>query len=291
LASRIPYEWGVFLLSRLFSATPLQSRLFHEAVERLRTIQTWIGRPIELNQAVSRHLFANAAKDWRLLALGDLRWSRAKKMFTTKGQEILERYRDQQPGVILVNSHFGVARTAGKMFYENGFPLTVISEADDAALFANIECKSLLTNELAPFQVIREASRELEAGRSLYISADGSQGDAGIELNFLGKSRPFRTGFAQLAIKTGAPVVPVFGTVNEHGFVHIQIHDPLDCGLDTQPKRDRIAFLVEQYARLLESYWIADPGNIREEQFLSHHNDYGIHTARTIAREIRSRAA
>ncbi len=112
-----------------------------------------------------------------------------------------------------------------------------------------------------------------------------------MEIDFLGRQRVFRTGFAQLAIKTGVPAIPFFAPVDESGVVHIQIHEPLDSGNSTQPKSERISSLIEQYAKLLEGYWIADPGNIRKEQFLSHQNHYGRQTEPTVPSPSRSRAA
>lgn len=83
----------------------------------------------------------------------------------------------------------------------------------------------------------------------------------------------------------------MFAPVDEHGVVHIQFHEPLDAELPTQPKRERIASLVQQYVKLLESYWITDPGNIRISQMQGFANSYRNQINRQAAREILSRAA
>ncbi|MBD3676062.1 MAG: lysophospholipid acyltransferase family protein [Planctomycetaceae bacterium] len=278
LASRMSYEWAIVFLRHVFSSRLLQSKFFPESRQRIQTIATWLNQPVDVNKAVSRHLFANECKDWRMLAFGEMSLDRIEKSVTIEGEEILEQYRGQQPGALIVNSHFGAARVVGKIIAEKNFPLTTISVGGRASKLANVEANLLLTKNSSPTQIVRQSIRDLESGRYLYISADGAQGDAGIEIDFLGRKRIFRTGFAQLAIKTGAPAIPIFATVDDRGIVNIQIHEPLDPGLNSQSKSERISHLVTQYARLLESYWIQDPGNIRQDQFEKHLHGYGLTT-------------
>jgi len=275
----------------MFCSERLQSRLFHKTLKRLRKIEAWIDGPVEPKEAVGRHILVHAGMKWRLLSMGDMSLKRARKFITIEGLEILEKYRDQQTRIVLINSHFGAYRVVSKILCQSGFPLTIVTGQSFGSKLANYECPLLLTGELLPTQIIRESTRAIETNRILCISADGREGNSGIEHNFLGKKRVFRTGFAQLAIKTKAPVIPVFSTVDEYGKVHIKLHAPLDSGDSTQTKSDRIYALVQQYVKLLEGYWIADPGNIRMGQFRLLLKDDENLTTRQADSEESSRAA
>jgi hypothetical protein len=164
LASTLPYESGKTLLSHLFSSEILQSLLFHETLERLRTIETWVGRPIDMKQAVARNIFANACWNWRLLAIGNMSWERATQSIKVNGFDILEQHREQQPGKIIIYSHFGAARVTSKLLSQNGFPLTIVARRNITSKFANFECPLVLTESLLPIQIIRESAEAIEAG-------------------------------------------------------------------------------------------------------------------------------
>ncbi len=110
------------------------------------------------------------------------------------------------------------------------------------------------------------ARRVLAAGGVVRITADGSSG-GGRALTFpvLGRVHTFKIGFAELALLTGATVLPVRASVGRTGEVQIAFLPALDSGLPTMPHEERINLLMGQYVAFLEQSWRADPANIHTE--------------------------
>src|SRR5437870_11841779 len=113
-------------------------------------------------------------------------------------------------------------------------------------------------------RVVVQAEKALKRGKVVHLAADGPKGESGFILTFLGRQRHFAAGFAELAVKTGAVVVPVFAPFDEHGRVNIQILEALDGGSESMAHSERVELLVRQYARLLEQRWSQDPGNVHQ---------------------------
>jgi KDO2-lipid IV(A) lauroyltransferase len=109
---------------------------------------------------------------------------------------------------------------------------------------------------------VLQARQILERQGVVHIIADGYQGSSIMSLPFLGRWRPFRTGFAELAVQTGARVVPVFASLDKHGRVTVEFLPPLESRPKALKPQEHIMSLLTQYARLLEQRWLADPGNI-----------------------------
>ena len=100
-------------------------------------------------------------------------------------------------------------------------------------------------------------------------------------LPFLQRLRPFRTSFAELALLTGAVVLPVSAILDRQGIPEITFYPSFDVGDEAQPKSERIEQMVKQYAGFLETEWVKTPGNIR----LLHIKDYLHFLAQGLAEE------
>ncbi|NLG26466.1 MAG: hypothetical protein GX557_01035, partial [Chloroflexi bacterium] len=112
-----------------------------------------------------------------------------------------------------------------------------------------------LTNQLY------EAQRALRSGGCALIAADGRQGaSADIEVPFLGHRRPFKSGFAELALSADARVVPLSVTVAPSGRLRVRLDAPLTPIGTTHA--ERVHSLVLQYAAWLEREWSQDLGNV-----------------------------
>ncbi len=107
------------------------------------------------------------------------------------------------------------------------------------------------------------ARRVLMDGGMLHMVPDGLQGNSGVPVPFHGRVRRLATGFAELAVSTGAPVVPVIATMDVDGRIHVEFSAPLDTGPEDMERRERIEGLIRQYARFLEIRWSDDPGGVR----------------------------
>ena len=103
--------------------------------------------------------------------------------------------------------------------------------------------------------------RQLKKGGTVVVSGDAHMGDDEIVLPIMGKSRGFRAGFAALASTTGAPMLPMFTSMDYAG--HITVH--IQPELKQRPRlarKKRIKDLVVKYVDRLEAHWKAHPGNL-----------------------------
>ncbi len=106
------------------------------------------------------------------------------------------------------------------------------------------------------------AQARLEQGGLVHVLADGYKGQQGIVLPFAGRQRPFQTGFAELALLTGATVLPVALAYTKQWNIAIHFGPPLAFAAVEQPHRQRIRGLVEQYAACLQEQWHQQPQEI-----------------------------
>lgn len=111
-------------------------------------------------------------------------------------------------------------------------------------------------------QQFTEALGELQNRGVVIIAGDGKQGRRGLEVAFLGKRLWFGSGFAELAERSGAVVLPVFAWTAEDATSHLMVEAPLGPAVG-EDHQARIAWWVGAYARRLEAFWQAHPASIR----------------------------
>jgi len=108
------------------------------------------------------------------------------------------------------------------------------------------------------------AKRVLALGGIVYILPDEQDGlSRGIPVPVHGRTRRFKTGFAELALDTGAPVVPVsMGIDVLRREVALSFLEPLDAGPAGMPRAARVEGLVRRYAAYLGEEWRRWPGTV-----------------------------
>lgn len=112
-------------------------------------------------------------------------------------------------------------------------------------------------NSVITFQVserLKEASEVLRRGGVVWIAGDGAAGKVRKVLTKYGRQFPFRAGAADLAVKTGAPLILVFPDLKESGIIEAEFLSPLLPGLKGTPAV-RAGNLLQQYAETYISRW------------------------------------
>lgn len=123
-----------------------------------------------------------------------------------------------------------------------------------------------------------KAKSTLIHGGIVSIFPDGGGGiSRSILLPFHGQIRGFRTGFAELALETGATIIPISIRVEiRKKKIEISSLEPMDMGSVDMNHADRVELLVEQYADYLRKEWACYPGNVPLRQMRRHIlNRYG----------------
>lgn len=220
-------------------------------------------------QVMHQALFCdNFIRPWRW-RLSTWQPQQLAQVVTVRGWEAWRTAYKQRNGIILVTYHTLAARLLLPWLAHAGVePSLVLGsryQADDTADLPN-----------SPFLYARQlhaAQGCLAAGGVVQILPDGFQGSGGISLPLYQHTRLFRTAFAELALLTGAIVMPASVILTLAGKIEITFHPPLCVGEKSQPRRENIEALVKHYVAFLHTAWCAAPGNIsigHMAQFLKH---------------------
>lgn len=200
------------------------------------------------------------------------------RSFSVDGFEHIDRALAAGKGVIFALPHLGGWEWAGRWMTDKGYRLTVVVEAlqppELFEWFADLR-KSLgmtvVPTGPAAGGAVLQALRE---NHVVCLLSDRDLDRNGIEVNFFGERTTLPAGPATLAVRTGAPILPVgvyfTDAVNGH---HAVVRPPLslerrgglreDVARITQNLAHELEFLIrrspEQW-HLFQPNWPSDPG-------------------------------
>ena len=237
--------------------------------------------PAGKQKLLSEMLATLFLKKWRLKVISNLSKKQFDKYISFQNLETLQKSYDSGKGVILLNSHFGIAEVSLSVFPRKGFKNfhTVVGSAGaDSEKFTGInpeiQANKLVFEKFSDaelFKVLLKSKHVLNDGGIVHILGDAYHGKSNLTLPFNGKLRGFRPSFAELALSTQADIIPVFVYPGSKQKVIIELHPPLDIGKEGDEKEIRVRKAVEQYIGLLEEKWkkmpqFINPGHM--ERFL-----------------------
>lgn len=184
------------------------------------------------------------------------------------GIEHLANARAKGRGVILVSYHSptGSIATALLAQYTDTGPILTISPAVAHWIVESEEPARLQTSNLNQIAmataVAVRGQRILKEGGIVQVYNDIASPEAGTFSFFIGgRVYDFKSGFAELALSTGASVIPVYSTHQADGRIRIRILPPLEP-LANANHPAQVRDLVEQYARFVENTWRNVPESI-----------------------------
>ena len=93
----------------------------------------------------------------------------------------------------------------------------------------------------------------LTQGGIVQVTGDGAMGRRGVTMPVYGRPWLFRSGGAELALDTGAVLLPVFNTLARSGHIAVEFLAPLTSHRAGRPQQ--IEDLTRQYAALLVARW------------------------------------
>lgn len=197
----------------------------------------------------------------------------------TEGEELLRGAYAEGNGLILALPHCGNWDQAGAWLAATGIRFTTVAERlEPAPVFDRFVAfrQGLgmevvpLTGGAAPFEVLADRLRD---GRTLCLLADRDLPGSGREVSFFGEPAPMPVGPALLAIRTGAPLLPVTLSFDDpapwNARIHPRIADPGTGSLAdrvvamTQATADRFAAAIARRPQdwhMLARFWSADRG-------------------------------
>ncbi len=248
--------------------------LFTSAAARLTFAILWkyrIRMEENLSMAMGRE-FSTAEKRraivrmaWRNFAQGvyetacTLHTSKEKICSTVviQGEEHLRRALEREKGVIALSAHLGNFTMIGPRLAAAGYPFSVVVKQPRDQSFARLmdHYRTQLGVKTIPARPRREAVRQvLSALRSnevvLLIADEFKSG--GVEVEFLGRTAPAPRGPVTLALRTSAPIVPMFVTRDPADQLTLHIRPEIDL-IKTGDLQEDVTQNVTLFAHQLEA--------------------------------------
>jgi len=136
-------------------------------------------------------------------------------------------------GSILLGMHMGNGILMAARLARAGFPVHVVfrdpRRLPPGLLARSLEragCRPLALDRDNPTRSFRRMIKILSSGGMLYVLMDQANKGEGAERRFLGKTVRMPSGIPSLAVRTGAPVIPVHAEAATPDW-HFRVHPPL----------------------------------------------------------------
>ena len=175
------------------------------------------------------------------------------------GIEHLEKALSYNKGVLAFSAHLGNFTLIGLKMAAAGYPFHMLVK--DPRYPAVAEAFHVLQKgqggkfiNVEPWErALRQILSFLRKNEIVCLLADEKKRKTGVLVDFFGHPAPTAPGPAVLALRTGAPLVPIFIARSNDGLQHIYIEPQLDLNLNGDRSSD-IPTVVNAYTKVIEHY-------------------------------------
>lgn len=175
------------------------------------------------------------------------------------GIEHLEKALSYNKGVLACSAHLGNFTLIGLKMAAAGYPFHMLVK--DPRYPAVAEAFHVLQKGqggkfiyVEPWdRALRQILSRLRKNEIVCILADEKKSKTGVIVDFFGHPAPTAPGPAVLALRTGAPLVPIFIARSNDGLQHIYIEPQLELNLNGDRSSD-IPAVVSAYTKVIEHY-------------------------------------
>ena len=220
--------------------------------------------PYEIRM-LARQVFMNA-----LQIIFEIGWSlrldkeQLMKHFTIEGRSIIKNACEQGRGVLVLTAHFGnweLLSVVGAML---AHPLSVVYRPLDFKPLDRffIHLRTRFGSKVIPNKrSLLALLRSLERGEMVVLLMDQNvDWYEGVFVDFLGHSACTNSGLALLALKTRAPVIPVFIVREKEGFIAkflpgIPLQQTGDQTRDMEDNTQQYNHVIESFLRQYPDQW------------------------------------
>jgi lauroyl/myristoyl acyltransferase len=208
-------------------------------------------------EAIVRGVFRNMAKNfYDLFRVKTLSQAEIDRLVKVEGREHVERALSRGKGLIFVGTHFGNVDIVAQVPALWNIPVVGPAERLKPEILFQYIC-SLRANKgfrLIPIDgPLFELRRALRRNEVVALAADRNIAGSGIVVDFFGAPARLPDGYAQLSLRTGAPIIVGFGQrLPDNTFV-ANLEPPLE--LEVTGDRDRdVRAGVEKVVATMEHY-------------------------------------
>ncbi len=234
--------------------------LFSDAREPLRANLGHVmagASPREIDRAASGILRNHLKNYYDFFRATRLTPEQIKNLVCTHGLDNLDAARSKGKGVIFVTAHFGNLDIVGQTFAIRGFPVTTPAEhVKPEILFQEIvRVRSSKGLKIIPVDgPLMSLVRGLKRNEIIGLASDLDVTHSGILVDFFDARARLPDGYAQLALKTGAAILPAFSVRRPDNKFDAYAEPAIDLKSSGNFEAD-VRAGVEQIARVMER-WI-----------------------------------
>ena len=223
-------------------------------------------RPENERRELARSMFAHfGALLFELLKFST--WSREQMLasFETEGEDRVRQVLQQGRGVLFFTGHFGYWEIHALAHALRFDPNSVLARPlDNPILDAMLEAIRTRTGNTVIQRrgAVRRILRTLASGRGVAILIDQHLHEAdAVYVGFFQRPAATTSALAALALRTGAPVVPVFALPLPHGRYRLIYEHPVEPPLGDTPDAireytQRCTDVLEMYVRRHPELWL-----------------------------------
>ena len=179
------------------------------------------------------------------------------KHISVIGRENLENSLKSGKGVILLTAHLGNWELAGMALSLLGYQLMVIA-LDHKNKRINKFFKQRRQSkgiEVVSLGVsVKQCFKALRDNKVVAILGDRDFSNTGYSMDFLGRKKKIPRGPVALALRTGAPIIPLFITRDKTDHILMECLAPLEISGETEELE-----IMKQYVKLIERKIYDDP--------------------------------
>lgn len=255
---KLPPSIGYPLFGRIGS---LFFDLFADAREPLRANLRHVmpsARQSEIDETARRTLQNHLKNYYDFFRASRLSADRIKGMVDVDGLANLEAALSKGKGVIFVTAHFGNLDIVGQTFALHGYNVTTPAEhVKPEVLFQEIvSVRASKGLKIIPVDgPLLSLVRALRKNGIIGLAADLDVTKSGIQTRFFDADARLPDGYAQLALKTGAPIMPAFSIRRPDNRFAAFAEPPIELKGSGNFEQD-VRSGVEQVVRVMEK-WIA----------------------------------
>ncbi|HKV32351.1 MAG TPA: lysophospholipid acyltransferase family protein [Candidatus Dormibacteraeota bacterium] len=220
-----------------------------------------------LVKRTARHAFGNYFKMFADFMLMDtLKPDQIRRMVRPKGIERIDAALAQGKGVVVVTAHvsnWDILAAASAVY---GYPISAVtndlpSGGLNELVIASRERIGMKMIGLGPGS-LRQIIKALGRNELVALASDLYSGDRGVRVPFFNRPAMFPSGPAALALKTGAPILPVWCRRQPDNLYIAEVEAPIEVSRSGNTQRDiqvtteRIVQFFERIIRREPDQWL-----------------------------------
>ncbi len=214
------------------------------------------GRPVKERTALAQSMFAHfGAVLLELIKFGTYTREQMLAAADVEGEERFRQAQRQGRGVLFFTGHFGYWEMQAMSHALTVEPISALARPlDNPYLHSMLESIRTSTGNSVIYRqgAVRRMLRELGAGRGIAVLIDQHLHSDAIYVGFFRRPAATTSALAALALRTGAPVIPVFALPLPHGRYRFIYEHPVDPPRSGTP--DAVREFTQRCTDVLEMY-------------------------------------